>query len=257
MFTKTELQAELRQFMTGYACSIGRIYGGTRAGVLLGHPGTNPVTMSADQSVLSDTPLWMAVSNMYDYGIQGLRQGDHGLGDQGSLDGDYADVELFLRGLDSLMLFLEEDAVPMPRKAIRVVRTAVARHVLDGGTRWTDYEDGELEALSLSEVALLADMDERSVRNAANPKLAKPLVTASSGKRTYVAIEDARKWLEGRKGFIPTQPADSTPAPLTSSPVEITLAGNLVRQLNAKAASLGVTVETLIARLIESSGEAS
>jgi hypothetical protein len=94
---------------------------------------------------------------------------------------------------------------------MRAVQTAVARMVLDGGERYTDFAvsehglgNGDWGYLTLSEVALLANMDERSVRNAANPKLPDPLKTEAMGKRSLVKPEEARRWLAGRKGFIPT-----------------------------------------------------
>ena len=62
--------------------------------------------------------------------------------------------------------------------------------------------------LTLSHVALLANMDEKSVRNAANPKSKDPLKTFSHGSRTYVNAEDAKDWLSRRRGFKPTEYID-------------------------------------------------
>lgn len=253
MITKTELQTELRDFMTRFAASIERLYGAGTGGGLLGHPGSSTRDLAAEDALIEESPLWRAVCDMYDYGIQGKKM--EWLGNDDSLSDIYADVELFLRGLDSLSLYLEEDEVPWPTRAIRVVRTAVARHLLDGGTRYTDYEDGFFGALSLGEVALLADMDERSVRNAANLKLANPLVTESIGKRTVVSVEEARRWLVGRKGFVST--GGSAQQKETSLRIDITLPIDLASRLKFQAKASGLTVDEFIAQRLESNGGAS
>jgi hypothetical protein len=84
---------------------------------------------------------------------------------------------------------------------------ARARWILDEGSgvdmnearEWMNYG-----VLTLRDVALLANMDEKSVRNAANPKLKNYLKTFNHGARTYVGVGDARAWLQKRGGFKPT-----------------------------------------------------
>ncbi|KWT98505.1 MULTISPECIES: hypothetical protein [unclassified Variovorax] len=66
-----------------------------------------------------------------------------------------------------------------------------ARNGLDSGTK-----------LGLDEVALLANMNERSVRNATSAEGESRLALLDDG---LVAVEEARRWLKGRRGFVPTQ----------------------------------------------------
>lgn len=191
VITKQEVMEQLEAFLQGYLDSIGRVYG--RALPL-------PDTVQADQS-----PLWQTVSHMYDYGVLGQRGDLTHLGAGELLNADFSDAEMFLLGAagDAMQLLLQEDSVPAPTLALRVARMAVARHVLEGGQRDTCFEGCPVEGyLTIAEVALLADMDERSVRNAASGQ-APTLATENIEKRTFVPIAEARRWLAGRKGFVP------------------------------------------------------
>lgn len=74
--------------------------------------------------------------------------------------------------------------------------------------------DNEAPTYSIRELAILARMDERSVRNAAHPKLPGPLKTfRDSEGQTRVARPDALVWLEGRRGFKKTTYFDTSGAP--------------------------------------------
>ena len=243
--TKAELQDELRSFMVGFARSVERMYGQEVGGGLLGHPGRSAWNIKTDEARVEQSSLWRNVCAMYDYGFHGVKVDGLDLGDGAGVDGEVADVELFLRGLDSFEKYLEEDEAKLPELARRTVRIAVARNVLDGGSRYTDYDDGFFYSLSISELALLADMDERSVRNAANPKLPNPLRTTTEGKRTLVSVEDARKWLAGRKGFVPTQSEGTSRSMEMSS---ISLPSEVVDQLALSAAASGLSVQQFIAQ---------
>lgn len=219
-FTKEDLKAELRVFMLGFARSVERMFVPGCGAAMLGlAPGTNLHDVVPEQidSTGNTSTLWCTVLSMYDFGIQGLRvpgslYGARADGHSQIMDADECDVEMFLTGLESLELYFLEDAVPRPELAIRTVLTAAARHVLEGGARDVIHE-GQVETgyLTFQDVALLADMDERSVRNAANPKLPDPLVTESFGKRTVIAVGEARRWLAGRKGFVPTRDVGALP----------------------------------------------
>jgi hypothetical protein len=61
------------------------------------------------------------------------------------------------------------------------------------------------EPLELTELAMLAGLAEKTVRMAANPKAKDCLVTFKDGHRTYVAPDEALRWLSARPGFRPTQ----------------------------------------------------
>lgn len=177
---------------------------------------------------------------MYDYGISGLLP--KGMDKKLFLN---PDTELFLQGIQSLKLYFSEDDVPMPMLSLRAVQTALARYVLEGGCRYTDdvSTDGIGDYLTLMEIALLADMDERSVRNAANPKLPGALKTETIGKRSVVSIEEAERWLAGRKGFVPTQKPESQEQVKTT---EILLPASTAELLQTNAQKAGLSVAEFI-----------
>lgn len=234
-FTKSEMQAELLEFMSSFGGYIARLYGASDASW-------------ANEEAIKHSPVWSAMSEMYDYGVMGIPTGE--LVPEHRFNGIYAHVEMFLRAFDTsrAKIFLRAADAELPRSCLYVVQLAVARLVLDGGDRYTDYgadEHGILQGdtgyLTFSEVALLANMDERSVRNAANPKLANPLKTELKGTRSLVEIEEARRWLAGRKGFTKT-------APYEGPPVQGTVEGHIhfkmedLKQIEEQAKKAGLSL---------------
>lgn len=59
--------------------------------------------------------------------------------------------------------------------------------------------------LTLNDIAFLAGMTEKAVRNAAQPKVEDRLVTRKEGTRTVVDSHEALRWLNGRRLFVATQ----------------------------------------------------
>lgn len=173
-------------------------------------------------------PFYAEVMRLYEYAIEGVRAPSDS-GDAGA--GDLMDLMIFLEGIfeagHSAELGRYGNPHP-PSATLFLAKVAFARHNLDTG-----------EDLSIAEMALLADMDEKSVRNATNEKAADRLCVVKAGKGVKVSIEEARRWLQGRKGFVPTGGPSSKAAALTLSPD----AANLLR---ARAAAKRVDVETFI-----------
>lgn len=199
-FTKIKMQEELDGFLSLFSKQVATLFG------------SKTPAWPIQTDVLS-SPIWETVSEMYDYGIDGLAI-PMNPGSAGSAIGRHTEVERFLHALNTLpmKLYLDGQGNKPPRLAILAAQCAAARLVLDGGDRRTDYASdefgpgsGDFGYLTLAEVALLADMDERSVRNAANPKLPNPLMTEAVGRRSLVRPEEARRWLATRKGFVPTR----------------------------------------------------
>jgi hypothetical protein len=62
---------------------------------------------------------------------------------------------------------------------------------------------GEQTYLSIHELALLAGMKEKSVRNLAYKGIG--AVRSTDGERTLVSAQDALAWLKGRRKFIPSE----------------------------------------------------
>ncbi|TWO71506.1 hypothetical protein FN976_11370 [Caenimonas sedimenti] len=229
---------EIAAFQEGFKLSIRRLYGTT-----LGLP---------DELDHEATPLYRTVAAMFDYGVAGQHKPDSWLGQGDLLNPDFCDVEAFLSGLAGLAQFLDEDAVSVPVQSLRVARTAVARHVLEGGQRHTGFEDG-LPAqgyLSIMEVALLANMDERSVRNATNPSATSPLATETLEKRTFVPIAEAKRWLAARKGFVPTTglPGQAGDQVAVAPPA---LAPATLAALTQRAQAQGLAVDAFVHRLLQ------
>ena len=241
-FTKNEMQDELLKFMGDFADSVERLYG-TRVGESL-----------SNERRIINSGLWRAVNEMYDYGILGIH--DSSFGQDETVDGSYADAEMFLTCIyrGGMKVYLEEDNVWIPSLSFKAVSTAVARHVLEGGQRYTDFGwadghgSGDGDYLTLSEIALLADMDERSVRNAANPKLNDPLKTEAVGKRSLVTTQEAKRWLAGRKGFAPTQFGSDIKKQVATKTID--LPSDIAEQLNIKAEQAGLSVAEFIKAVI-------
>lgn len=59
--------------------------------------------------------------------------------------------------------------------------------------------------LTLKEIALLGQMSERAVRNAAQPTAADRLQTRKEKNQTVVDADEALRWLKGRRGFVVTR----------------------------------------------------
>lgn len=244
-FSKSEMQKELLKFLDLFGKDIARLYGLADCAW-------------TETEAVQESPIWVAANAMYDYGMMGIPTEE--LYPGGHIYGVYGHVERLLSGTDTaqMRLYLEESDNAPPRLTLLAVRSAVARMVLDGGWRHTDYSAGEYGAingdmnhLTLAEVALLANMDERSVRNAANPKLADPLKTEHIGKRSLVSPEEARRWLAGRKGFIATQECKSDPAqrpPEFSVNISEELFETFDREAKKEGISLMKYVENFLAK---------
>lgn len=82
-----------------------------------------------------------------------------------------------------------------------LLEMAEARAKIETDARIHDLSD----ALSFRELALLAHLDERTVRNAASSKGEDRLPTYRSGGRAYIAPDAARAWLSRRPDFKPTE----------------------------------------------------
>jgi hypothetical protein len=216
--TKDQMLASLRYVLWAFADTLHRVYLPGCAWAVLGldkaasAKGKDFVwELEPEQIDISKFAITSVMDDLYEYGING----------RWDVNNDWVDLatdtEMFLLGLPSFGL-LEESGVdrsgwrPGLDVCLHVLRSAVARWMLDEEEGMPDFipSDGGLQVgfLTLGHVALLANMDEKSVRNAANPKTKDPLKTFSHGSRTYVNTDDAKDWLSRRRGFIPTQYID-------------------------------------------------
>lgn len=93
---------------------------------------------------------------------------------------------------------------------LEVAELANARRILETGQGFSymlsaGTNEGSLgdDALTVRQMALLAGMEEMSIRAAANPKRANPLVTFSDEGRTRIAPDVAKAWLQSKGRYIP------------------------------------------------------
>ncbi|TCS32917.1 hypothetical protein EDC30_11928 [Paucimonas lemoignei] len=209
-FNKEELRNEIRGYMWALADCLERVYFPKCGWALLGLDPKNfkeesisllkPEAIDIDKFIVTDVLM-----ELYDYGINGERRGDWNWIDMAT------DTLSFIDGLKNFLLLHESSIRFSLDLSQHVLAVAHARNLLDeqeGITSVTDEAAVGLGVrggvLMLSDVALLANMDEKSVRNAANPKHKNHLKTFNHGSRTYVTAEDALAWLKERRGFKPT-----------------------------------------------------
>jgi hypothetical protein len=79
-----------------------------------------------------------------------------------------------------------------------VLDAASARAAIDG------QEETWTSELSVRQLALLADITEGAVRNALSQTGAAGLTAIAGSKPVRISIDEARRWLPGRRGFSPT-----------------------------------------------------
>lgn len=87
-----------------------------------------------------------------------------------------------------------------------IAELANARRVLEGGENFFHFDGGtDVNCLTIRQFALLAGMEEMSVRAAANKtqKRANPLITFKDEQGgTRIALEEAKKWLQSKGRYV-------------------------------------------------------
>lgn len=143
----------------------------------------------------------------FDYAVEGQLKSD-GIGFE---DHDWLDFASFInqaRWDDEL-----HAANSMSLKLEQVFKLAAVRARLDCDINADAAYDALPEILrnssqgylSLKDIAFLAGMTEKAVRNAAQPRVEDRLITRKEGTRTVVDSHEALRWLVGRRNFVATQ----------------------------------------------------
>lgn len=134
------------------------------------------------KSSLRRSCAWAELSALYDYALHGIVS---------DLDGPSSVV---INGSDVLKLASSEEWLPS-QDWDDIIAMGDGRFALDDGEEITIYK-----------LALLAKVDQRTVRNAisAGHIVANKRNTMFEGEQLYVENASARRWLYGRKGFKPT-----------------------------------------------------
>lgn len=154
--------------------------------------------------------LVQTLERMYEFAYQGhIDSGFEPMEDESSFTFVSAlVVDAHQSLLDHEWLLRGSDAGAAHFRCRQVADLANARNILEGGESYfscfspgkqTDTSSG----LSIRQMALLAGMEEMSIRAAANPKRANPLKTESDGNSTYVPIAAAKEWLESKGLYVP------------------------------------------------------
>ena len=110
------------------------------------------------------------------------------------------------------------------KNCLLVAETANARCILEDGKYFSYYASGkdkdlfpEEDSLTIRQMALLSGMEEMSIRSAANPKRANPLITFKGEKgSTRITRDVAKEWLIQKGRYVPVT--------LYSSSAELNLA---------------------------------
>lgn len=206
-FTKNELRDEIRTYMCAFAECLERVYFNGAGWGLLGldpkdYPKAEIYDLKPENIDVNKFYITDMLDELYEYGLNGRRNVHF------DWKPDDHDVVFFLQGLDDFPLMYGNADDPIPTAfSDNTVKMARARWILDQGSGMDANEAGEWTrygVLTLHDVALLGNMDEKSVRNAANPKHKNYLKTFNHGARTYVDVEDAKAWLQQRRGYKPT-----------------------------------------------------
>ncbi len=176
----------------------------------------DPQPEQHNQKTIRSTRIWNVLNRIYQYAECGNPEFLWFKDDQWQFDDDdflYA-VEWF-----NALKTLDETKGSFGFKyrifhGIHMLHKFIARFKLDGNLAGDDYSIAGSEFFfplvhrthfSLFEIALLAGMGTiRSVRNATYDK-DDPLRTVKEGNKVLVEISEARRWLKGRRGFVPTQ----------------------------------------------------
>ena len=131
---------------------------------------------------LRKNPAWTRLLEMYDYALHGI------------VSATTEEMSIVIDGSDVLKLASSENWWPS-NEWDEIVAMSDGRYALDDG-----------QHLTIPKLALLAKIDQRTVRNAisAGQLVAKKRTHSLYPEQIFVDNASARQWLFGRKGFKPT-----------------------------------------------------
>lgn len=207
LFSKQELMTEVRNVLFAFSRELGRIYSDNNAPRLMGFTTeVCPTTGAMDEELrekanIDQFALTSYMSDLYDYAILGILHAD--LRDDWEIVQE--DIKGFFDGLRDFPLLSNNSDDYSLDKPLQVIELSCLRMAVDEGG-YCALEDGAMlwGHIALKDLAYLAGIDEKSIRNMATPKAKNPLKTVKHGSRTFVEIEVAKEWLRQR-GFKETE----------------------------------------------------
>ena len=193
------LESELASIFAGLAVLANECYGEGAGSRMLGGTAESHGCALVDAVDVGSTRIGKHLPFWFRYGFEGIVSAGFNIDRLDENDGPFerlndllevvrpngGSFEWFLAGAGA-----SQDLTAKSQLA-ELVRRVEARRSLDQG-----------EKLSLADITLLADMNDRSVRNATSAQGEARLVVGEDG---YVANQEAQRWLKKRRGFIPTQ----------------------------------------------------
>lgn len=126
-------------------------------------------------------------------------------------DGIYTWMSTILCDLAQSHILQEWDAYgalcqDSAQRALRVAELANARCIMEKGKHLYYFQTGgeitTYDALTIRQMALLSGMEEMSIRAAANPNRANPLVTFKEDNHTRIALDVAKNWLKLKGRYV-------------------------------------------------------
>ncbi len=194
-FSKEDMENELREILFVQASQIAHIGSDSAAREFLGFVyDFDPGCFHPTPEVLAGVDLkrfaaWGYLGTGYDFAFQ--------VGNfWGFSEGDNLDLITFSHGISPCACYGDQNPYLAPE--------SLCRHVVDMALgRWKLECDDERD-LTIRELALLSGMTEAAVRNSLSNEQIR-----TRGKPAALAPDIALSWLQGRKGFIPTQKEES------------------------------------------------
>jgi hypothetical protein len=225
-FTKAEMMDEFKEIVyqyargacfcldeeAGYRMLFGRSPGNTNDLFHFMSPDVDSRTYDEPFSI-NHFQVTKSIEQFYDYGLLGIRN-------MPQVESGGANDWTFAYGLiwdTSRSVLISEscngESVDA-RKCLYAAKAFFARLILDGSERTYIDSDESVpsDMLSISEVAILAGLDERTVRNATSKSAANRIETAIVDSNIFIPREAALAWLITKRGFTPTRIGEELPA---------------------------------------------
>ncbi|OZY43961.1 hypothetical protein [Pseudomonas lundensis] len=190
------------------------------ASLMAFHGEIDPAKLDAlDQIFGGESRVRMAANDCYDYAINGRLRLARSGAEQDQMNDAWGSLAILLLsarpGIELFMPEVRGHQTNVPTRLEHLFFHALVRARLDLDIN-SEFEDNEgipmilrgethTEYLTLKEIALLGQMSERAVRNAAQPTAADRLYTRKEQNQTVVDSKEALRWLKGRRGFVVTR----------------------------------------------------
>jgi hypothetical protein len=172
-----------------------------------------------DRIFQGESRIRAIAKDCYDYAVNGRIRLCRDEQEQEQMNDDWVCLAILVLsarpGIEEFSLTVRGRAIGVPVKLEQLLFHAQIRALLDFSTVDGFDEDSVSVPhffrqpvpgyLTLKEIALLGQMSERAVRNAAQPTAADQLKTRKEKSQTVVDSDEALRWLKGRRGFIATR----------------------------------------------------